>query len=167
MKKEPTKCQAFFVMFTFPEPTPRINNISRCNMNSDLTEDKQFQRFIIRSVSNRILDRQFNFTNSLRYFSHFKNKIHLSIYGFKGFDLNFLKNLTFFLYVRNIEFIDVRLEFYHNKKKITSCKELIDFNPTRLNSIFQMIFDKKNSFILTNVEYKSKICPLLFQNASM
>ena len=69
-------------------------------------------------------------------------------------------------YVITIEFVSVRLEFYQNKKKITSCKEIIDFNPENLSSIFQMIFYQEHTkFILTDVEYKSQICPLLFQNA--
>lgn len=52
----------------------------------------QDQRIIIRWQSNEIgiLERQFNLTNAMRYFSHFKNKIHLSILSFNGFDLNIL-----------------------------------------------------------------------------
>ena len=66
--------------FKFPEPTPIITNHS-CYMNGDLKETKRYQKLIIRWVSNEIgiLERQFNFTNALRYFSYFKNPIVLFI----------------------------------------------------------------------------------------
>ena len=63
-------------------------------------------------------------------------------------------------HIGRIEIIDIRLDFYHNKKKINSCQEMIDLN---LDSIFQMTIDKRSKsydmFILKHVEYKSQICP--------
>ena len=75
--------------FKFPEPTPQITNDS-CNINSD---NKHEQRIIIRRLSKEIgfLERQFNFTNALRYFKHFSHPISLFILSFNGFDLNFLE----------------------------------------------------------------------------
>ena len=150
--------------FKFPEPTPQITNNSKCNMNSDLKVELQYQKIIFRWVSNEIgiLEKQFNFTNTMRYFSHFKHSMSVSMQKFKGFDLNILEKSKH----KYIEYFHIEggfLEFYHKKKKITSCKELIDFNPKKIKSIFQMIFDNHHNhkFMLSNVEYKSKICPLI------
>ena len=74
-------------------------------------------------------------------------------------------------HIDRIEIIDIRLDFYHNKKKINSCQEMIDLNLDSIKSIFQMTIDKRSKsydmFILKDVEYKSQICPLVFQNTNI
>lgn len=77
-----------------------------------------------------------------------------------------------YILIKSIEFIDIRLDFYHNKKRINSCQELIDSNLTNRQTIFQIPFSERaakrdRKLILRDVEYKSKICPLVFENANI
>ena len=63
-----------------------------------------------------------------------------------------------------IELSDCRLDFYHNKKRISSCQDLKNSNLTTVRSIFQ-IDEGLSRFVLKGVEYKHPICPLMFSDA--
>lgn len=119
-----------------------------------------------------ILDERFNLTNAIAYFKHFKTHVNLNVYGVNGFGLNlFHKNLNLKnTHIQSFELIDIRLEFYHDKKKMNSCQEIIDLNLKEIKSIFQITIAKGRTthyFILRDVQYKSKICPLVLQNSDI
>ena len=118
-----------------------------------------------------ILDKQFNFTNVIRYFDYFENlRLSLKMNDLKGFDVNFLeRNYSFNKWSKpiSIDIINSRFEFYHNKKKLNSCQDFVDSNITEIESIFQIhkLCKTRIGFLtLDNVEYRQNTCPLVFSN---
>lgn len=110
-------------------------------------------------------DRRLNFTNALRYMGLFKSakNYHVKFWDIKGgFDIDTIyDNLAFY----TIQISNSRLKFYYNMRKIGSCQDIIDFNITRIQSIFQTI---SNFFILRNLDQKqSTICPLVLNNTNI
>lgn len=101
--------------FTFKRPNLTGHH---CDMTSEQKEHHR-QIMLLRWTSSKLtpLDKRFNFTNTLRYFDYFKERVNLQIHGLKGFDLNFFEN-----YRRKdpsvgfIELVDIIFEFYHDKK---------------------------------------------------
>ena len=72
-------------------------------------------------------------------------------------DLN--TRLLWFKSIGAIEVSNCHMDFYHDKKRIDSCEELKNSNLTRVRSIFHAF---NGGFMLNNVDYKRKICPLMF-----
>ena len=112
----------------------------------------------------RILDKRLNFANVYSYFADCIKTYFVRFWGLNGFDINMLegndlKNRTLPIYIK---LYDCRIEFYHNAKRMNSCEDVKNANLTRIGSIFQM--GEGNICVLDNVEYKGKICPLLFSN---
>jgi hypothetical protein len=95
--------------------------------------------------------------------------MYFKIWGVKGFDINFLDDSYFQekLPLSRTEFSNCRLEFYHDKKKIKSCQDFIDWNRTQIESVFQISrFEDFGTCIqLMSLEFKDYICPLVFKNA--
>ena len=164
--------------FIFEGPTPSLNKSDeKCFLYSFSVDDADdsliYQtKITFKWMSSNILEERFNFTNVIRYFSYFfEPRVYLNLWGIKGFDVNFLgrnynntwENSSIF----TIALSDCRLSFYHNKRKINSCQDFIDFNITQIASIFQIAFyeyDYTKEIELKNIEYKGTICPLVFQN---
>ena len=155
--------------FKFKDP-PIIINRTQCKLNA-----YTHSQIIIRWTSSKestILDRQFNFTNLIKYLTYFKSLTDVQLLNLKGFDLNFLeknafKYTSYFMY---IQVANSRIDFYHDKRKINSCSDIWKLNITHMRSIFQVrlnniIINKntiKRNVILRNNEYKQSICPLVF-----
>lgn len=122
------------------------SNPRKTDHTCDLTPDignGHFESAIFRWLStdkSALLDERFNLTNAIAYFKHFRSTVWLSIYGVNGFGLDlFHKDLNLKnTHIQNIELIDIRLEFYPDKKKMNSCQEIIDSNLTEIKSIFQI-----------------------------
>lgn len=150
--------------FTFKEPTPLING-DRCD------NDDYSYSIIFKWTSNKfdILDKRLNFTNTFRYLIYFKNPINVYIWDLNGFDVNLFEDDYSFENKSDIsiEFRNCPLVFYHNKRKLQSCKDFIDFKITKIESIFQMNKVKSTIATLKNVEYKQKTCPIVFTNTSL
>lgn len=105
-----------------------------------------------------------------------KKKTNVHFWNLKGFDLNFLGKHSKSMHkthFTDIQLAKLRLDFYHNKKKINSCEDILNSNITYIKSIFQVRSnhikvkndDYKISFTLRNVEFKENICPLVFNNS--
>lgn len=143
-----------------------------CDLNAEnvtLHPQTTILRWLFKDES-AILNERFNFTNVIKYFSKFKYFMNLNIHSVNGFGFNLFHDDFKRTRISYIELIDIRLEFYHNKKKINSCQEIFDLNLTAVKSIFQIPFDKKahgQLFILRDVEYKTEICPLVFENVDI
>ena len=154
------------IEFKFKEPTPLITG-EKCAKTTYIIYFRWIPNDLI------ILDKQFNFTNMIRYFDFFeKSKLIVSLIGLKGFDINFL-NKKYFLdnlsrSKLQIFIFNSRLDFYYNKKKLNSCQDFIDSNITEIESIFQIHKVGKTTIEkylnLYDVEYKQKICPLVLRN---
>ena len=155
--------------FKFKEPTPLITAGKKCFMS-------KFYLIVFRWISNDliILDKQFNFTNMIRYFGYFDEtslEFSINIINLKGFDINFLGEKKYSFdknYEPNIYINNCLLDFYHNKKKLNSCQDFLDSNVTEIKSIFQQMYQgNKTTYIfeLKNVEYKQKTCPIVFKNS--
>ena len=154
--------------FKFKFEGPNLTK-HHCDMSND---EDHTQMTLLRWTSSEsiTLNNRFNFTNALTYFSYFKKQMDLQIHGLKGFDLNFFveKYRSKSPFLGTIELVDTRMDFYHDNKKISSCREMVDLNLTNIKSIFQLTTMRyKNQLILRGVEYKSKICPLVFQNSNI
>ena len=88
-------------------------------------------KIIFRWLSNNkaqkqlVFNNRFNLTNAVRYFSYFEHFMNLNFWYLNGFDLNMFDNhlnFTNYLYTDKIEFVNSRLDFYHNNKKINSSR---------------------------------------------
>ena len=157
-------------IFRFKEPM-LISSKDKCeNFIFDTISRDLSINFRWRSNELAIMDKRFNISNLIRYFSYFNaNYQFIQLWDVKGFDvnilsfsdyLNFYENLTGFAIYTGI--LNGRLDFYYNKRKIRSCQDFIDLNITEVQSIFQIVYSER--FELKNVEYKQNICPFLFQN---
>ena len=120
-----------------------------------------------------ILEKRFNFTNLVRYSNFFMPELHISFWGIKGFDVQFLGEI-YNMPEKSFSVIalsDCNLNFYHNKKKINSCQHFSDLNITEIRSIFQISFnnasDVSKRIELRNIDYKENICPFVFQNSKI
>ena len=118
-----------------------------------------------------ILESEFNFTNVFKYLSYMKKYSIVFLWSLKGFDVNFLgKNYKSSneSHISIVSLSKLRLDFYHNKKIISSCDDIIKSNVTNIMSIFQLKSFKirnRKDFELRSVEYKQSICPLVFNNS--
>jgi hypothetical protein len=113
-----------------------------------------------------ILGKQWNFSKMFSYFDYFF-PTYIRFRGLKGFEINMLEGIDSnkTKLTGRIELSDCRLDFYHNKKRINSCQDLINANIiTTVESIFQTIEGLFPSFSLVGIEYEHKICPLMFSN---
>ena len=119
-----------------------------------------------------ILDKRFNISNVFEYISKYgKRSKFITLLDLKGFDVDFFSDEHSYDTLLNgglsIEIINGRLDFYHNKRKVKSCQDIIDLNITRIRSIFQIKTNKYYKyFSLIQLEYKHDICPHLFQNTN-
>jgi hypothetical protein len=148
-------------------------------MNSRL--DSKIHRFlsVIKNVKSpktskesTILDRQFNITNLFRYNSYMKYFTDVHLWNLNGFDLNILdgKSFNYRSHIDVIQLSKCRLDFYHKKKKINSCEDILEADITMIKSIFQLRLANQSLnryFVLKNVEYKDSICPLVFHNSNI
>jgi hypothetical protein len=159
--------------FKFKQPTPVIITGEKCDINGY----KHFPQTIIFRWTTKdlsILDEQFNFTNVISYFNYFKfaGRFEAHFWNLKGFDIEMLKNLNssetspdLSIYLANCP-----LDFYHKRRRINSCQDIIDSNLTDIESIFQIKTGYNgfpSAFRLQNVEYKRSICPLIFSNSQI
>lgn len=70
--------------------------------------------------------------------------------------------------IENVEFVNAKMTFYIGKRKVKSCKDIIDANITDPRSIFQMSLDYVFSTVLFfRSVYKEPICPLVFKYVSI
>ena len=160
-----------FYEFKFEE---KLENNTRQNC---YEIDKKYSRYVFRFTSSNkipILEKRFNFSNVKRYFSYYKNKflyLYTNFIGIKGFDVNIQDNNPInqrFFSPWKVYLANCRLDFYHEKRKINSCQDLIEFNITQIQTIFQIKSDTMlKRFDLNYIEYKQSICPFLFNNTNI
>ena len=152
--------------FKFKEPTANITAGEKCFMETSYPNIIRFQWM---SNNLTILEKQFNFSNVIRYFNNFENPdLTIQLLNLKGFDVNLTSEndsirkigLGFQISVENCQ-----LDFYHKKKKINSCPDFFDSNITEIQTIFQT--HGMTSVVLLKVEYKQKTCPIVFNNSRM
>ena len=139
--------------------------------------DKKYSTYVFRFTSTNeipILEKRFNLSNVKRYLSYYKSSfvfLYTYLMDIKGFDVNILDNNVItkrFYYDWKVLLANCRLDFYHEKKKINSCQDIINLNLTRIESIFQIKSDSMlKKLELNYVEYKQSICPFLFNNTNI
>jgi hypothetical protein len=154
------------IEFKFKEP---FGNDVRCDKLDDI-----IFLIIFRWTSNEmgILNKRFNFSNVIRYSKYYHNYIiKIKLWNLKGFDINIRnekneKQIYSSIIKSTLSLSNCRFDFYHNKKRIESCQDIIGLNITRIESIFQSI--PKFDIYLRNIEYnQNTICPLLFNNTKI
>ena len=125
------------------------------------------------STGLNVLNKRFNFANVARYFAYFLY-INTNFWNLKGidvdiFDNNLLSDNSNFRSFYSIELTNSRLDFYHNKRKLNSCRDFIDSNLTQIRSIFQIqnINSHMKYFTLRNLKNNRPICPLVFANTKL
>lgn len=167
--------------FKFQEPLPfsQLRNMTKesCDGQSDLMvrlskeRKNQTNSIIFRWTNDKVIfDKRLNLTNMLKYILYLKKMMHVKFWGVNGFDLNIMGYLPKRSLIQIIFLSNCRIQFYHNKKRINSCQDISMANLTVIRSIFQIrldlinMFGIYNGFILDDVDFKHKICPLLFVN---
>ena len=160
--------------FQYKESTPQFNTSETCLLNKK--SDHIYPSIIFRWTSTNILENRLKLTNTLKYINHFyiESYFIVKFWDIKGFDVNLIDfvdyNYNQFSYMIMLELTNVRVEFYRNRKRLSSCQDFIIDNQTRIESIFQIktAFGIIGThFKLKYIEYKNKICPLVFTNANI
>ena len=154
--------------FKFQEPSLANSSDQKCD-NYDPMRNYIYVIFKWTSNELRIFDNRLNFSNVMRYYSYFNNirLLKIEFWDVKGFDVNIFKDENLIVAKPPIGIISLskcRLDFYYNKKKISFCQEIIDFNMTQFNSIFQ---SPSSQIVLRNMENNENICPLVFLNSKI
>ena len=149
--------------FKFKEPPAQLLTASeKCVIGNNFSRNSINFRWMSNDLT--VLEKKFNFTNVFRYFDYFKGSLTIYFWYLKGFDVNFLDKKYSFKSFKTV-YIDIwncQLDFYNNKKKkMNSCQDFADSNITEIQSIFQIT---KSMLSLNFVQYKQKICPLVFMN---
>ena len=156
--------------FTFRFKDPPFFSSNRTCQIDDYHNNQIVFRWTSKELT--ILDRQFNFTNLFRYIKYMKYYTDVHLWNLNGFDLNFLygKSFNHRSHIDKIQLSKCRLDFYHKKKKINSCEDILKADISSIMSIFQLRLANQSLnryFVLRNVEYKQSICPLVFQNSNI
>ena len=126
------------------------------------------------STGLNVLDKTFNFANAARYFEYSIEFMMARFWNLNGIDVdifgnNLSSNNSYMTSPSDfIELANSRLDFYHNKRKLNTCRDFIDLNITQIRSIFQLKKTNSNwKYIrlgnLKNNRYS--ICPLVFTNS--
>ena len=173
--------QEFEFKFQVPFPFAQYRNMlkEKCDNQSDLMVRLSKERvnlihdIILRWTNDKVIfDKRFNVTNMFRFTLYLKKEMHVKFWGVNGFDMNSMDYLPNPPFIQFIILSKCRIQFYHNKKRMNSCHDILMSNST-IRSIFQIRLDVAstlntniyNGFILDNVDFKNKMCPLLFHNA--
>ena len=152
--------------FNFKQPMPLIEG-EYCN-NSEPIDRLSFIVFRwTKSKELNLLDDRLNLLNLFTFIGYFQNRIGVNLWGLNGIDLNILDksfaptNFKIFY----LELANCRLDFYYNKEKVDSCEDIRHKSTLkRFYSVFNL---KYYTLILKNVEFKRKICPLLFEDSEI
>ena len=148
--------------FTFKASNQSIISDQRCDKG-----DYYIDFIILRWTSLNeigILEKQMNLSNLNQYMNIFMFSVTIELMNLKGIDIEILDEKYFSSHkfeISAIELTSCQLDFYHKRMIIKSCQDFIHLNITKIQSIFQLYVYE---LLLRNVEYKEKICPLLFMN---
>lgn len=120
------------------------------------------------SQQSSILSDTLNFKLLLDYFYYFNQECTISLVNLKGFDLSMLNpttNVTIYSSFLVLNCINCRVNFYKNRKLISSCNDLS--NADNFESFFQIsqFYTFNLIYQFSHCEFPTRLCPLVFNNS--
>ena len=127
---------------------------------------------------NFVLNKYFNITNLLRYFSYFRFPTSAIFVNLNGFELDILNDSNQHLSIipyENVEFvycIKCKIDFYSNGRLIQTCQDIIDSNSNNNSLILSLFQIERNILVgfkmfLLDAQFKTRLCPLVFKNSNI
>ena len=160
--------------FDYPTSSPLLKPKQGCHISSNFKATHDIMEF--RFPSNYILSKQFNFQKLSDYTWYFTSDIDTNFMNLIGFELDItneqnISNHDYFTDESYFSFecIRCKIEFYSNGRHIKKCQDILDLYPNgNINSLFQFhTYFPELRIKLFHSEYKTPLCPVLFNNSDI